>query len=99
MGRGRVAAALLLALATCLAALPARTAANKISINWKPNFNYSDWLQLHRPFYKGDWLGTSVVHVRASTLPACCHQFFLLLLFSSLGFSAPRSDKKKVSQI
>ncbi|XP_062213251.1 early nodulin-like protein 17 [Phragmites australis] len=55
MGRGRVAAALLLALAAC-AALPATTTANKISINWKPNTNYSDWEQQHSPFYKGDWL-------------------------------------------
>jgi len=49
------AAALLLALAAC-AALPSRTAANKISINWKPNTNYSDWVAQHSPFYKDDWL-------------------------------------------
>ncbi|XP_066330621.1 early nodulin-like protein 16 [Miscanthus floridulus] len=49
------AAAALLVLAAC-AALPARTAANKISINWKPNVNYTDWLKQHSPFYKDDWL-------------------------------------------
>lgn len=58
MGRTSVAAAAaaLLVLAAC-AALPARTAANKISINWKPNVNYTDWLKQHSPFYKDDWLG------------------------------------------
>lgn len=56
MGRTSVAAAAaLLVLAAC-AALPARTAANKISINWKPNVNYTDWLKQHSPFYKDDWL-------------------------------------------
>jgi hypothetical protein len=50
-------AAALLVLAAC-AALPSRTAANKISINWKPNTNYSDWVKQHSPFYKDDWLGT-----------------------------------------
>ncbi|GJN23251.1 hypothetical protein PR202_gb10885 [Eleusine coracana subsp. coracana] len=49
MGKVRVAAALLLALGACLLALPASTTANKISINWKPNVNYSDWLEQHRP--------------------------------------------------
>jgi hypothetical protein len=59
MGRWvRVAAALLLAVAACLAALPATTTGNKITINWKPNVNYSNWTDQHRPFYKGDWLGT-----------------------------------------
>jgi ABC-type nitrate/sulfonate/bicarbonate transport system substrate-binding protein len=65
VGRMRMAAALLLALAAC-AALPSRTAANKISINWKPNTNYSDWVAQHSPFYKDDWLGTP----RIACLPA-----------------------------
>ncbi|RLN17550.1 blue copper protein precursor [Panicum miliaceum] len=55
MGRMRVLAAALLVLAAC-AALPSGTAANKISINWKPNTNYSDWVTQHSPFYKDDWL-------------------------------------------
>ncbi|KAL6894123.1 hypothetical protein ACP4OV_008221 [Aristida adscensionis] len=55
MGRGRACAALLLALSAC-AALPAPAAANKVTINWKPNVNYSVWEEQHRPFYKGDWL-------------------------------------------
>ena len=67
MGRMRAAAAAaLLVLAAC-AALPPRTAANKISINWKPNTNYSDWVAQHSPFYKDDWLGTP----RIACLPAC----------------------------
>uniref|UniRef100_A0A0A9DVZ6 Phytocyanin domain-containing protein n=1 Tax=Arundo donax TaxID=35708 RepID=A0A0A9DVZ6_ARUDO len=61
MGRGEVAAAVLLALAAW-AAVAATTTANKISINWKPNVNYSDWEAQHRPFYKGDWLGTFFIH-------------------------------------
>ena len=64
MGRMGAAAALLV-LAAC-AALPPRTAANKISINWKPNTNYSDWVAQHSPFYKDDWLGTP----RIACLPA-----------------------------
>ncbi|KQK13096.1 lamin-like protein [Brachypodium distachyon] len=56
MVRRRAAwAALLVALAAC-AALPATTTANKISINWAPNTNYTVWEQTHGPFYKGDWL-------------------------------------------
>ncbi|EER90853.1 hypothetical protein BDA96_01G087300 [Sorghum bicolor] len=58
MGRTSVAtavAAALLVLAAC-AALPEKAAANKISINWKPNVNYTDWLKQHSPFYKDDWL-------------------------------------------
>ncbi|KAL6636880.1 hypothetical protein ACP70R_024452 [Stipagrostis hirtigluma subsp. patula] len=55
MGRGRAAAALLLAFAAC-AALPATTTANKITIKWEPNTNYTVWEEQHRPFYKGDWL-------------------------------------------
>jgi hypothetical protein len=51
-------AAVLVALAAC-AALPATTTANKISVNWMPNTNYTVWEQTHGPFYKGDWLGTS----------------------------------------
>jgi len=58
------AAAALLVLAAC-AALPARTAANKISINWKPNVNYTDWLKQHSPFYKDDWLGKPGPHAHA----------------------------------
>ena len=54
MGRRRVVCALLVALTAC-AALPATTA-NKISINWAPNTNYSTWAEKHGPFYKGDWL-------------------------------------------
>jgi hypothetical protein len=50
-------AAVLVALAAC-AALPATTTANKISVNWMPNTNYTVWEQTHGPFYKGDWLGT-----------------------------------------
>jgi len=67
MGRTSVAtaaAAALLVLAAC-AALPARTAANKISINWKPNVNYTDWLKQHSPFYKDDWLGKPGPHAHA----------------------------------
>ncbi|CAM0876332.1 unnamed protein product [Alopecurus aequalis] len=48
-------AAVLVALAAC-AALPATTTANKISVNWQPNTNYTVWQQTHGPFYKGDWL-------------------------------------------
>ena len=50
-------AAVLVALAAC-AALPATTTANKISVNWMPNTNYTVWEQTHGPFYKDDWLGT-----------------------------------------
>ena len=70
MGRMRVAAAALLVLAAC-AALPSRTAANKISINWKPNTNYSDWVTQHSPFYKDDWLGTPAP--RIASLLLCIH--------------------------
>lgn len=56
MGGRRAACALLVAMAAC-AALPAATTANKISINWAPNTNYSVWEERHGPFYKGDWLG------------------------------------------
>ncbi|KAM3260385.1 hypothetical protein ACQJBY_051568 [Aegilops geniculata] len=56
MERRRAAwAAVLVAVAAC-AALPATTTANKISVKWMPNTNYSDWPQQHGPFYKGDWL-------------------------------------------
>ena len=55
MSRERVVAALLVTLAAC-AALPATTTANKISINWAPNTNYTVWQETHGPFYKGDWL-------------------------------------------
>jgi len=68
MGRMRAAAAAaLLVLAAC-AALPPRTAANKISINWKPNTNYSDWVAQHSPFYKDDWLGTPRIACSSSSL-------------------------------
>lgn len=53
----RRAALLVVAMCAC-AALPSTTTANKFSINWKPNTNYSDWPAQHGPFYKGDWLGT-----------------------------------------
>ncbi|XP_006650619.1 lamin-like protein [Oryza brachyantha] len=52
----RAVCALLLAAAAAFAALPATTTANKFSINWKPNTNYSDWPAQNGPFYKGDWL-------------------------------------------
>lgn len=82
MGRTSVAAAAaLLVLAAC-AALPARTEANKISINWKPNVNYTDWLKQHSPFYKDDWLGKPPT-------PPHCPSFlpsFLGHLFSDLSF-------------
>ncbi|EAY91924.1 hypothetical protein OsI_13608 [Oryza sativa Indica Group] len=51
----RRAALLVVAVCAC-AALPSTTTANKFSINWKPNTNYSDWPAQHGPFYKGDWL-------------------------------------------
>lgn len=58
MERRRAAwAAVLVAVAAC-AALPAKTTANKIKVNWLPNTNYTGWEQEHGPFYKGDWLGT-----------------------------------------
>ncbi|KAG8098214.1 hypothetical protein GUJ93_ZPchr0013g36525 [Zizania palustris] len=49
------ACAMLVALVAC-AALPATTTANKISVNWAPNTNYTGWEKQHAPFYKGDWL-------------------------------------------
>jgi hypothetical protein len=82
--RVRVAAALLLAVAAGLAALPATTTANKVTINWKPNVNYTNWTDQHRPFYKGDWLGTHILFY--STLPAtpCLPPRHLLPVFPDL---------------
>uniref|UniRef100_A0A0D9VZ86 Phytocyanin domain-containing protein n=1 Tax=Leersia perrieri TaxID=77586 RepID=A0A0D9VZ86_9ORYZ len=52
----RAACAALLVAAVAFAALPATTTANKFSINWQPNTNYTDWPAQHGPFYKDDWL-------------------------------------------
>uniref|UniRef100_A0A0E0KJ84 Phytocyanin domain-containing protein n=1 Tax=Oryza punctata TaxID=4537 RepID=A0A0E0KJ84_ORYPU len=56
METGRKAVCALLVAVCACAALPATTTANKFSINWQPNTNYSDWPAKHGPFYKGDWL-------------------------------------------
>lgn len=50
---------LLALLLACATAPPA--AATKFTVGdsqaWNPNVNYTKWINKHKPFYVGDWLG------------------------------------------